>query len=288
MKQRMQQATRLPTYFISHGGGPWPWLEGSMREAMKNLRLSLEALPQELPEKPKAILMISGHWEEEGFAIMSSPNPGMLYDYGGFPAYTYQIKYPAPGSPELATRVHELLSHAGIDSLLDPVRGFDHGTFSPLAVSYPNADVPVVQLSIRNDYDPGAHINLGRALAPLRDEGILIIGSGLSYHNLRNFDARAEKPSHEFDSWLSETLIENSPEERRQRLLEWESAPSARLAHPQEDHLIPLMVAVGAAEDEPATRIYHEDDFFGGIAVSSFRFGNDTDSSINLSKHKEK
>lgn len=288
MKQTMKKATRLPTFFISHGGGPWPWLEGSMREAMKNLRRSLEALPKELPEKPKAILMISGHWEEEGFAIMSSPNPGMLYDYGGFPAYTYQIKYPAPGSPELAARVHDLLSKAGIDSQLDPVRGFDHGMFSPMAVSYPDADMPVVQLSIRNDYDPVAHLNLGRALAPLRDEGILIIGSGLSYHNLRSFDARAEKPSREFDAWLSETLVENSPEERKQRLLEWERAPSARLAHPQEDHLIPLMVAVGAAEEDSAIRFYHEDDFFGGISVSSFRFGNETDSSINVSKHKEK
>ena len=269
----MSTKGRMPTYFISHGGGPWPWLEGRLREACESLRVSLEALPRELPQKPQAILMISGHWEEKDFAIMSSAKPGMVYDYSGFPEHTYKVQYPAPGSPELANRVQELLDQAGITSSFDPERGFDHGTFAPLAVSYPDADVPVVQLSIRNDYDPEAHLALGGALAPLRDEGVLIIGSGLSYHNLRMFDARAVKPSHEFDGWLQKTLMESSPLERSQGLREWEKAPSSRLAHPQEDHLIPLMVAVGAAENEKAELVYHEDDFFGGIAVSSFRFG---------------
>jgi aromatic ring-opening dioxygenase catalytic subunit (LigB family) len=269
----MSSLNRMPTYFISHGGGPWPWLDGSFREAFETLKISLEALPNELPEKPKAILMVSGHWEEKNFAIMSSPKPAMVYDYSGFPAHTYQIKYPAPGSPEVAARVQELLNQAGIESRLDPTRGFDHGTFAPLAVAYPDADVPVVQLSVRRDYDPAAHFELGRALAPLRDEGVLIIGSGLSYHNMRMFDARAVKPSHEFDEWLSDTLIDSTPSDRSKRLLDWEKAPSARLAHPQEDHLIPLMVAVGAAGDDPASLCYHEEQFMGGIAVSSFRFG---------------
>ena len=263
----------MPTYFISHGGGPWPWLGGHFKEAFKVLRSSLERMPGELPEKPKAILMVSGHWEEDDFTIMSNQNPGMVYDYSGFPEHTYRIKYPAPGSPELASRVRELLKERGIESRFDPVRGFDHGTFVPMAVSYPNADVPVLQLSLRRDYDPEAHLALGRALAPLRGEGVLILGSGLSYHNLSKFDASAAVPSHEFDLWLQETLIKSSPKERIKRLLAWEKAPSARMAHPQEDHLIPLMVAVGAAEGESAALCYHEDKLFGAIAASSFRLG---------------
>jgi aromatic ring-opening dioxygenase catalytic subunit (LigB family) len=264
--------TKMPVYFISHGGGPWPWLQGPYREAYRQLEASLQKLPQELPEKPKAILMISGHWEENTFSIMTHPKPEMLYDYGGFPEHTYHIKYSAPGSPELAFKVQSLLKDAGITAQLNPHRGFDHGTFTPLAVSYPNADIPVVQLSLRKDYDPEIHLQVGKALASLRDEGVLIIGSGLSYHNLRLFDQRASKPSREFDSWL-QTTLKLDPKERREKLLDWEKAPSARLAHPQEDHLIPLMVAVGAAENETSQLSYHEDQFMGGIAVSSFRFG---------------
>lgn len=263
---------KMPVYFISHGGGPWPWLSGPYRDAYHHLEVSLQALPSELPRKPQAILMISGHWEENKFSIMTNPHPSMLYDYGGFPEHTYHIKYPAPGSPELASRVHSLLSAAGFQSQNNSERGFDHGAFTPLAVSFPQADIPVVQLSLRSDYDPEAHIQVGRALASLRDEGILIIGSGLSYHNLRLFDQRASKPSREFDTWLQNTL-KLDPQSRLEKILEWEKAPSARLAHPQEDHLLPLMVSLGAAENEVARLSYHEDQFFGGISVSSFCFG---------------
>lgn len=265
--------TKMPVYFISHGGGPWPWLQGPYREAYKELEASLKKLPTDLPEKPKAILIISGHWEEKNFSIMTNPKPPMLYDYGGFPEHTYRIQYPAANSLELVSRVESLLKGIGISADLDPNRGFDHGTFTPLAVSYPDADIPVVQLSMRDDYDPETHLKIGQALAPLRDEGILIIASGLSYHNLRLFDQRAAKPSHEFDAWLQDTIIHSNATDRRAKLLEWDKAPSARLAHPQEDHLIPLMVAVGAAEGEAGKLSYHEDDFMGGIAVSSFRFG---------------
>ena len=268
----MSANNRMPTYFISHGGGPWPWLEGSYREALRPLEKSLQQLPSELPAKPKSILMISGHWEESQFTVMTNLHPPMVYDYGGFPEHTYRIQYPAPGSAELASRVSELLGNSSIAFGVDSERGFDHGTFAPLAVSYPKADVPVVQLSLRADYDPEAHIELGRALTPLRDEGVLIIASGLSYHNLRLFDQRAAKPSHEFDAWLQTTMSASSAE-RTSRLLDWQAAPSARLAHPSPDHLIPLMVAVGAAENEQSRLSYHEDQFLGGIAVSSFRIG---------------
>jgi aromatic ring-opening dioxygenase catalytic subunit (LigB family) len=264
---------KLPTYFISHGGGPWPWLRDEMPGVYDRLEASLRDMPRQLAARPAAVLVVSGHWEERDFAVMSGPRPAMVYDYSGFPAHTYTIKYPAPGSPEVARRAAELLRGAGLETHEDPARGFDHGTFAPLAAIYPDADVPVLQLSIRRDYDPEAHLAAGRALAPLREEGVLIVGSGLSYHNLRMLGPRGRHPSHEFDRWLTEVVGRTTSEERNRHLREWTNAPSARLAHPSEDHLIPLMVAVGAAEGEKGEVVYHEDDFFGGVAVSSYRFG---------------
>ena len=196
----------------------------------------------------------------------------MIYDYGGFPPHTYQIRYPAPGAPAIAARVQALLQQAGIPVAMDEERGFDHGTFTPLYAMYPEADVPVVQLSIQRDYDPEAHLALGRALAPLREEGVLIVGSGLSYHNLRAFGAAARGPSEAFDGWLH-GVMSAPPGERAAALRDWAKAPAARIAHPQEDHLIPLMVAAGAAEGEAAHRVYHERDFMGGVTASSYRFG---------------
>lgn len=261
--------TRLPTYFISHGGGPWPYMD-DMREAMRELAASLADMPRQYPE-PKAILMISAHWEESAFTVMSSPQPGMLYDYGGFPPHTYKVVYPAPGAPDLAVRIYGLLQSAGLPVRLDAERGFDHGSFSPLAVMYPEGNIPVLQLSLKTGLDPAVHIALGRALAPLRDEGVLIVGSGLSYHNLRMFGPAARAPSKAFDDWLQATVAA-PPAEREARLLAWASAPSARLAHPREEHLIPLMVAVGAASGDPATCVYHEEAMYGGVTASSFRF----------------
>lgn len=269
----MNTQNRFPTYFISHGGGPWPYMKDDFGRAFAKLETSLQRMPAELGQTPKAVLVISGHWEEKDFGIMASPKPPMVYDYSGFPEHTYHVQYPAPGSPELAHRVHELIQGAGFPSHLDPKRGFDHGTFAPLVVIYPKAEVPIVQLSIRSDYDPQAHFELGRALSPLRDEGVLILGSGLSYHNLRKFDASARLPSKAFDDWLYQTLSLDHSEQRAAQLTQWESAPYARISHPQEDHLIPLMVAAGAAGDDRATRVYHEADFMGGLSVSSYRFG---------------
>lgn len=263
--------SRLPTYFISHGGGPWPWIK-DMMPGMEALEAALQDMPRQIGATPKAVLVVSGHWDEDELAVMASDRPPMVYDYYGFPAHTYQIKYPAPGSPAVARRVQELLQGAGFPARLDAQRGFDHGTFAPLAVMYPKADVPVLQLSLRSDYNPAAHLAIGRALAPLRDEGVLIVGSGLSYHNLRLMGPRAHEPSQAFDGWLQATLAAG-PAERSAKLARWTDAPAARLAHPQEDHLIPLMVAVGAAEDEKSSLVYHEDAFFGGVVVSSFRFG---------------
>lgn len=261
----------LPTYFISHGGGPWPWLP-DMRRMLANLEVSLARMPQEIGQVPKAVLMISGHWEDDAFAVMTSPKPGMVYDYSGFPPETYKITYPAPGAPDLADRAAGLIRAAGLPVRPDSRQGFDHGTFAPLAVIYPDADVPVFQVSLRHGYDPAEHFALGRALAPLRDEGVLIVGSGLSYHNLRLFGPGAKVPSAAFDAWLGEVL-DAAPAARTAALLDWESAPYARVCHREEDHLVPLFAALGAAEGERATRVYHDTNVFGGVTASSWKFG---------------
>ena len=262
---------KLPTYFISHGGGPWPWLP-NMRQMLASLETSLARMPEEIGTTPEAILMISGHWEEDDFAVMSAAHPGMVYDYNGFPPETYQISYPAPGAPALAQRTADLLHAAGLPSHLDPHRGFDHGTFAPAYGMYPKAEIPIFQVSIQHSYDPAAHFALGRALAPLREEGVLIVGSGLSYHNLRLFGPGAKAPSAAFDAWLSDTMALPG-DQRTKALLAWDKAPSARICHPQEDHLVPLFAALGAAENEAATMVYHDKNVFGGVTASSYRIG---------------
>ncbi len=266
--------TRLPTYFVSHGGGPWPWIKDLLPGDWTLLESSLRAIPEQIGVTPRAVLAVSGHWEEPSFTVQTHPNPPMLYDYGGFPDFTYRIEYPAPGAPDVAARVVELLAAAAIPNATDPDRGFDHGVFAPLYVMYPDADVPVLQLSLRKGYDPAEHLAVGRALASLRDEGVLIVGSGFSYHNLRAMGPAGVEPSRAFSGWLNDTLVDGATSERTQKLLQWDRAPGARLSHPVEDHLVPLMVAVGAAEHDPGTRIYDDHDVMGaGISSSSFAFG---------------
>lgn len=270
-----QRPARLPSYFISHGGGPWPWM-AEMAAPMEALAASLRNIAAEVAaggSAPRAVLCVSGHWEEPVFTAQAAAQPGMVFDYYGFPEHTYRIRYPAPGAPALAQRVQDLLQGAGIAAAQDATRGYDHGTFAPLAVMYPQAEVPVLQLSLKAGYDPADHLAAGRALAPLRDEGVLIVGSGLSFHNLRLRGPGAVAPSATFDAWLHETLESGTPAERSARLLQWSQAPAARIAHPQEDHLLPLMVALGAAENEKATTVYHEVMAWTGWTVSSWRFG---------------
>jgi aromatic ring-opening dioxygenase catalytic subunit (LigB family) len=266
-------SSRLPTYFISHGGGPWPWMKKEMGPIYDQLAASLADMPRQIGRTPKAILMVSAHWEAPAFTVQGHPTPPMIYDYGGFPPHTYEVHYDSPGSPELAQRVQSLIAAAGLPVQIDPERGYDHGMFAPMAAMYPKADVPVVQLSLRRGLDPAEHMALGRALAPLRDEDVLIVGSGLSYHNLRNFGPQAHGVSKAFDDWLYAAVVKGAPAERAAQLQNWEAAPAARMAHPREEHLIPLMVAAGAAEQEPGERVYHEDAFMGGLVVSSYRFG---------------
>ncbi len=265
---------RMPVYFISHGGGPWSFMDEAARAPYTVLAAELAGIPRQIGRTPSAVLLISAHWEEPEFALTAHPAPPMIYDYGGFPDYTYRIRYDAPGDPALAARAVQLIGAAGLPARLDLERGFDHGAFTPLNVMYPRADVPVVQLSLKAGLDPAMHMALGRAIAPLRDENVLIVGSGLSYHNLRHFfSPRGWAPSHEFGAWLDEAVTHSSPAERERRLLDWISAPSARAAHPREEHLLPLMVAAGAASDDPASLSYHETAFLGGLTISNYFFG---------------
>ncbi|WP_407123239.1 DODA-type extradiol aromatic ring-opening family dioxygenase [Bradyrhizobium sp. STM 3561] len=269
----MAAARFLPTYYLSHGGGPWPYMEGAIRKRFSALERSLISIRGEWDDGVRAVLVISGHWETAEFAVSSAAQPNMVFDYHGFAEHLYQIKYGAPGSPELAMTVQALLQAGGFPCACDPERGFDHGTVSLLQPFYPDAVMPIVQLSVRHDLDPQTYFSLGRLLAPLRRDGVVILGSGSSFHNLGLRGPAAIAPSGRFDQWLQQTLLHSSPDERRERVVNWTLAPDARIAHPREDHLIPLMVALGAAEEEPAALVYHQPDFLGSWALSSFRFG---------------
>jgi len=232
----------------------------------------LRSLPQALPRKPDAILVVSGHWEMPRPTVLSGAHPALLFDYSNFPPHTYRLTYPAPGAPELGAKVRKLLAAAGFESGEDAARGYDHGVFIPLKVAFPKADIPLLQLSLQDGLDPARHVAIGKALASLRAENILVIGSGLSFHNLGALgDPRMNGPAREFDRWLTETLCEVSPEQRETRLAHWSEAPYARLCHPHEEHLLPLMVAVGAASTEQGRHVFSGT--IWGKAVSAYQFG---------------
>ena len=269
---RVAKTARMPVVFLPHGGGPWPWVDlGFDREGDKRLRAYLESLAQTIGARPTALLVVSAHWEQAVPTVMTSPRPPMLYDYYGFPPESYQIQWPAPGAPAVALRVQELLRTAGFASAQDKDRGFDHGTFVPMKLVYPDADIPTLQLSLKAGLDPEEHLAIGRALAPLRDEGVLIIGSGMSYHNMRGFrDPRARPVAEEFDAWLRVAAVA-PPAERAKKLAAWSSAPAARDAHPREEHLLPLMVIAGAAGDDPGTIAYN--DLYAGLRLSAVHYG---------------
>lgn len=238
----------MPVLFVPHGGGPMPLLgEPNHRE----LTAFMRSISAELP-RPKAIVVITAHWEESQVSISSSAAPGMLYDYYGFPPESYAFKYPVAGDPVLAQHMADLLAANGIESRLDSRRDLDHGSFVPLMLMYPQADIPVVQLSLLKSLNPAAHIALGRALAPLREQGVLILGSGMSFHNMNAFfsgNASTPARSERFDDWLTETLTlgELNQSERDERLVQWKQAPEALFCHPREEHLLPLHVCFGAA-----------------------------------------
>ena len=236
------------------------------------LRKYLRELPQTLPCVPKAVLVISAHWEAALPTVLSHPLPPMLYDYTGFPKETYAVKWSAPGAPHLAQRVRECLANAGIDAASDDERGYDHGVFVPMSCIYPNADVATIALSLQRGLDPKAHLAIGRALQPLLAEGVWIVGSGMSYHNMRGFFGQiksVEQDSRVFDAWLSQ-VVSLPAKERSDALVNWESAPKARACHPREEHLLPLMVVAGAAGDARGRVACSET--LMGAHVSAFAF----------------
>lgn len=233
----------------------------------------LRDIPSSIGLQPSAVLVISAHWECPEPTVLATEKHSLLYDYYGFPEHTYELTYPASGAPEVGARIQTLLTRAGFASKQEHQRGLDHGVFIPFKLIYPDANIPIVQLSLLNDLDPARHLAIGRALAPLRDEGVLIVGSGLSYHNLRDFfapNAVANQASVQFDTWLG-NAITATPGERESLLTHWLEAPGARACHPRSEHLIPLMVAAGAAVTDAGHISYHQQ--LLGKAVSAYQFG---------------
>ena len=263
----------LPTLFVPHGAGPCFFMDWEPADTWARMGNWLRAMPETLGAQPEALLVVSGHWEAPAFTVNAQAEPPLLYDYGGFPPHTYELEYPAPGAPELAARIQKLLDGAGFAAEAEHARGLDHGVFIPLKMIYPQADVPVVQLSLKAGLDPAAHLAVGRALAALRHEGVLIIGSGMSYHNMGRFrfdDAALDPDSERFDEWLAETVASPAPE-REQRLKNWATAPGGRAAHPREEHLLPLHVVAGAAAEDAGRRVF-QDRVLGSLQ-SAFMFG---------------
>jgi len=269
---------RMPVVFIPHGGGPWPWMDQRplvSDDEKRALAGYLGGLPARLPRRPRAMVVVSAHWEERVPTATTNPEPPMLYDYHGFPEETYRIRWPAPGHPRLARQVRELLERVGIATAEDAARGFDHGTFVPLKVAFPDADVPAIQLSLDATLDPARHLAIGRALAPLRDEDVLVVGSGMSYHNLGDMRLPVEtrrSRSEPFDAWLR-GAVEADAVTRDAALTRWEEAPNARLAHPREEHLLPLMVVAGAAGESRGRVAYRGT--FANWAISAAHFGDE-------------
>lgn len=272
-RERAIAGVRMPALFVPHGAGPCFFMEWNPIDAWDKMAAFLKGIAATLPRRPRAIVLVSGHWLEQQVKVTASASPELIYDYGGFPAHTYELRYPAPGDPLLAARLVELLGQAGIEAGEDQQRGYDHGVFIPLKLMFPEAEVPVVQLSLRSDLNAQTHLEIGRAIAPLRDEGVLIVGSGMSFHNMRGYgDPRFAPISDQFDRWLSEA-VESPPAQRETALQHWAEAPAARLCHPPraEEHLLPLMVAAGAGATSPGRKIFS--DRVMHTTLSAYQFG---------------
>lgn len=262
---------RYPTLFVNHGGGPLPLL-GRQPELARHMK---ETVQKWLPAtRPSAIIVLSAHWESNPIGITSSPNPSMYYDYSGFPSETYTYQYPAPGHPSLARKIKELFDRQDIPSELDAKRGFDHGVFVPLMLMYADADIPVVAVSLDASLSVERNMAVGSALEPLRDEGILILGSGYTFHNMQAFFHPSDhtyKQSRLFNSWLQDAL---APAQKvgkvLPRLAKWKEAPGALVCHPREEHLLPLFMTAAAAGPDAHAKLIWSDT--NDHAISSFIF----------------
>ena len=264
---------RMPTWFVPHGAGPCFFMDWEPPQAWDRMARFLKGAAATLPRWPTAIVVVSAHWLRPTFDLTSSAQPELIFDYFGFPPQTYTLRYPAPGDPALAARIAALLEQWRLPAQTNPTRGFDHGMFIPLLLLFPDADIPVVQLSLQKNLDPRAHLAAGRALEPLRDEGVLIIGSGMSFHNMRGYgDPRFGPIADDFDQWLVQAVMA-PPAQREAALGDWEQAPGARLCHPPgaEEHLLPLMVVAGAAGADPGAQVFS--DRVMETRLSAFTFG---------------
>jgi len=273
IQKNSSSSVRMPTWFIPHGGGPCFFMECNPSDAWDEMANFLKGLASTLPEKPRAIVVVSAHWLEATVSVTGTQNPELIYDYYGFPAHTYELKYPAKGDPKLAQEIVKTLEAAHIPAKVDPSRGFDHGMFIPMMLMFPDADIPVIQLSLNSNLDPQTQMNLGQALEKLRDDGVLIIGSGMSFHNMRGYGNPQFGPiSDEFDNWLTKA-VEAEPAQRNKALANWASAPFARQCHPprQEEHLLPLMVVAGAASQDNGQKVFS--DRVMETTLSAFVFG---------------
>lgn len=260
----MSANATLPSLFISHGSPMLALQPGASGPA-------LAKLAAELP-KPRAILVVSAHWESTGLLVNSNPQPDTWHDFGGFPRELYEVQYPAPGAPELAEKARDLLIAAGLPAALDAKRVFDHGVWVPLSLMYPQADIPVAQVSLPSRLGPELQTRVGQALASLREQGVLLIGSGSITHNLGELDWRAgpdviEPWAKVFRDWMVERLAANDEEAlhdyRRQ-------APNAVRNHPRDEHLLPLYFARGAGGE---FGIAHQGFTLGALGMDIYRFG---------------
>jgi len=252
----------LPVLFLSHGSPMHAIQPGAVRAVW-------QGIAREMP-KPKAILVASAHWETNLPALTGAAKPETIHDFHGFPKPLYEVQYPAPGDPALAARAQSLLQGAGFTAALDPQRGLDHGAWSPLLHMYPEADVPVVQVAVQTELKTRHHVGLGRALAPLAAEGVLIIGSGHMTHNLR--ERRGEGPlpyAAEFQEWVRGKIESRDLD----ALVDYRALnPDGKRAHPTDEHFLPLFVALGAAGGDYAAERLYEGIEMGSLAMDAWRF----------------
>jgi 4,5-DOPA dioxygenase extradiol len=258
----------LPSLFLSHGA---PTLALSQAPAAGFLR----GLPGLLPEPPRAILVASAHWERFSPHLSAAPHNDTIHDFGGFPPELYAMRYDAPGDPALAETAASLLRGAGFETTLDPRRGLDHGAWVPLSMAWPDADIPVIQLSIQTRLGPAHHLALGRALQSLRAQGVLVIGSGSWTHDLSSFRGQAEDAAEPewvvaFADWADAAILQG----RTADLLNYRAlAPQAARNHPSEEHFLPLFVALGAGGDNPKIERLHRSTTFGILHMDAYAFG---------------
>ena len=265
-----KQFAAIPSIYLFHGGGPYPLTQ---EPSQRSIRKFLQELPKKIPT-PKSILLVSAHWESAPIRILNKKEPKLFFDYYGFPKELYNFKYPAKNDMELVAKISKLFEENNITYKLDNDRDYDHGVFVPLLLMYPDAEIPVAQISLVKGLDPATHIKIGEALSQLRNEGVLILGSGSSFHGffLNVETSELAKHSENFDKYLDDVCTNKSytPAERKKLLNEWAKGPSAKFSHPREEHLIPLMVNAGAAGGVAGERIY--EDYYDAFKMGAYMF----------------